>query len=332
MKLMAAKEPFFSIVIPTYNRASFVTKAIGSVMNQTFTDYEIIVVDDGSTDSTRTSLQGYAENIRYIYQNNSGVSAARNTGIKSSNGKWIAFLDSDDQWRQDYLAVQAEQIRMFPNAIAHITNGITLLPDGQRSNLFVETKLLSMFKAQQCLEFEKPLQTIIKHGAWFIQTTVLRRDILLKIGLFKTDLTLAEDLDVIGRFALEGPLTIRKEELAEVYRGTEIEHLMDQCIKRGIYRFQAFGTVYKNILDSGQLSWVEKATVARVLSSNRRALGNVLVMADRVIEGRKFYKEALFLYPSAPSLIKFMATFLSKKISRALIRNGSDILPGNDAV
>jgi glycosyltransferase involved in cell wall biosynthesis len=112
--------PRVSVIIPTFNRAQFVTEAIDSVLSQSYKDYEIIVVDDGSTDDTKGTLKRYGEKIKYIYQKNSGVSAARNTGINEAKGVWVAFLDSDDEWIKNYLSVQVEQIRNFPRAVAHI--------------------------------------------------------------------------------------------------------------------------------------------------------------------------------------------------------------------
>src|SRR4030042_6253183 len=101
-----------SVIIPTYNRADCVTKSIDSVLSQTYNDYEIIVVDDGSTDNTRQILQSYVDKclIHYIYQDNAGCAAARNSGIRAAKGQWIAFLDSDDTWLPDKLAEQMQYL------------------------------------------------------------------------------------------------------------------------------------------------------------------------------------------------------------------------------
>ena len=92
------RRPAFSIIIPTFNRATLVLGAIQSVLDQTFADFELIVVDDGSTDNTREVIESINDpRLRYIRQENKGVSAARNTGVATSNGKYITFLDSDDE-------------------------------------------------------------------------------------------------------------------------------------------------------------------------------------------------------------------------------------------
>src|SRR5271156_236898 len=87
-----------SAIIPTYNRGYVVGKAIDSILNQTYDNIEIVVVDDGSTDNTQEKLKEYGDRIRVVYQKNSGPSAARNHGVRASRGEFIACLDSDDVW------------------------------------------------------------------------------------------------------------------------------------------------------------------------------------------------------------------------------------------
>ena len=89
-----------SVIIPTYNRSHCLGDAIDSVLAQTHKNLEIIVVDDGSTDGTKDIVRSYGWPVKYIYQTNQGVSAARNRGIKEARSEWIAFLDSDDEWHQ----------------------------------------------------------------------------------------------------------------------------------------------------------------------------------------------------------------------------------------
>jgi len=103
--------PLFSIVIPVYNRAGIIARTIDSVLAQTFTDFEIIIIDDGSTDDLKKVCEEYnSSKIHYIYQNNLGSNPARNKGIKKSRGYYVSFLDSDDTWEAEYLA---EVIKKF---------------------------------------------------------------------------------------------------------------------------------------------------------------------------------------------------------------------------
>ena len=103
-----------SVIIPTYNRANLVTEAINSVLMQSCKDIEIIVIDDGSTDNTSKVLKTFGDRIRYIKQKNMGAGAARNRGLKEANGKYIAFLDSDDIWLDFKIELQVAIMEKLP--------------------------------------------------------------------------------------------------------------------------------------------------------------------------------------------------------------------------
>ncbi len=111
--------PLVSVVITTFNREQTLTRSINSVLSQTFKNFEIIVVDDGSADGTRNLLSDYIgkEQIRYFYQNNKGAGAARNLGIKKAKGKYIAFQDSDDEWLPEKLVRQVEKIEQAGSSV-----------------------------------------------------------------------------------------------------------------------------------------------------------------------------------------------------------------------
>jgi glycosyltransferase involved in cell wall biosynthesis len=126
--------PTVSIVIPTYNRAGVIGKPIQSILNQTFQDFEIIVVDDCSNDDTEQMLASYNDpRIRYIrHQTNSGAAIARNTGIDSSTGEYIAFLDSDDQWLPEKLAKQLNLFQECSSEVGFIYTGFAAVDECDR--------------------------------------------------------------------------------------------------------------------------------------------------------------------------------------------------------
>lgn len=115
----------FSVIIPLYNKAPYVTKAIGSVLAQTFTDYELIIIDDGSKDDSfdvaRKAIEGHGH-CRICKQENSGVSVARNNGVAISRGDYLCFLDADDWWEPDFLMEMSRLIEEFPDAGIYGTN------------------------------------------------------------------------------------------------------------------------------------------------------------------------------------------------------------------
>lgn len=173
-------EPLVSVIVVTYNRAHFLKDALDSIKRQTFKAYEIILVDDGSTDDTRKIAEKY-ERIRYIYQEHGGISKARNTGVKAARGKWIAFLDSDDLWKEDKLQKQTDylQSHMECRIVFTTFSNFTDIPEDK---LDVRQKEL--------------LQTVIE---WCVPTALIDRSLFDEIGLFDETMEYGEDTDWVFR-------------------------------------------------------------------------------------------------------------------------------------
>jgi len=122
---MSLAQPFFSVIIPSYNRADFLMNTIPSVLQQQMTNFELLLIDDGSTDNTKEVVGGFAMNdqrIRYIYQNNAERGAARNNGIRNASGSYLVFLDSDDEMKNNYLQVLDDGIKTHPGYDFYCTN------------------------------------------------------------------------------------------------------------------------------------------------------------------------------------------------------------------
>jgi glycosyltransferase involved in cell wall biosynthesis len=179
-------KPFFSVIIPTYNRENLLPIAIDSVLRQSFYDYELIIVDDGSTDNTKEKLANFLskEKIKYLYQPHGGVSKARNKGIKNSQGKYIAFLDSDDRFCQEKLAITHSYIQRYPDYKIFHTEEIWY----RRSEL-LEQKLYH--KKPHGQVFEKA----IKSCCISISTAVIKKDVFKEVGSFDERLLACEDYD-----------------------------------------------------------------------------------------------------------------------------------------
>jgi glycosyltransferase involved in cell wall biosynthesis len=123
--------PRVSITIPTYNCAHFIERAIRSILAQSYTDYEIVIVDDGSTDNTRVVLAPFGDRIRYIYQANGGLSAARNTALAHAGGELIAYLDADDLWYPDRLERQVAFLDANPGC-GFVHSDVTVIDEHDR--------------------------------------------------------------------------------------------------------------------------------------------------------------------------------------------------------
>src|SRR5271168_5439767 len=122
--------PQFSVIIPAFNAAATVARTIESVLAQSFMDFETIVVDDGSTDSTRDVLEPYTRKIAVVSQANRGLSAARNAGARCSRSRWLALLDADDTWTADKLEEVARALSLLPDAVMFFSDATCFDPAG----------------------------------------------------------------------------------------------------------------------------------------------------------------------------------------------------------
>ena len=198
--------PKFSVIIPTYNRGYILEKSVDSVLAQTCTDYELIVVDDGSTDHSAELMRGIletgrpsTERIRYVRQEQQGKSAALNHGVKIASGEWIAFLDSDDLWLPNKLELQLRALQQFENCDVCFT-------DAQYTNN-PQLDITAFRRAGRRHEgvlgiIPDALNFVINepHGI-HIQTVVVRATRMREVGGFDPHLRVLEDHDFVFRLA-----------------------------------------------------------------------------------------------------------------------------------
>ena len=176
--------PEVSVIIPAHNSADYIGEALESVFDQTYTDYEVIVVDDGSTDGTADVVRKFGDRVVYAYQENGGAASARNHGIELARGKFVAFLDADDVWLPDKLE---KQIRLFENN-----------PD--LGLVFTENYLFDE-QGIYCDSLDKKFrlmsgdlaQSIFMNSGVATPTVMVRREVFKKLGTFDESLTQAED-------------------------------------------------------------------------------------------------------------------------------------------
>jgi LSD1 subclass zinc finger protein len=194
--------PLVSSIIATYNRAYIVCEAIDSILNQTYRNTEIIVVDDGSTDDTQQKLQCYGDRICVVSQKNSGPAAAWNTGIKASKGEIICFLGSDDLWLPTFVERQVSVLeRGGPSVPCSICNAFTRWANGTETYSFDLACLRP--EAEEGL-WLNALDVLLTRFVMCGQMMAIRRQALERIGLFDAKLSYLEDYDIALRLSLEG--------------------------------------------------------------------------------------------------------------------------------
>ena len=204
----ATQTPLVSVIIPVYNGDRYIVQAVDSALSQTFTDLEIIVVDDGSSDRTQQVLQPYFDRIRYIYQENQGVAAARNIACQLAQGEFLAFLDADDYFLPSKLEKQLACFDADP-ALDMVQTG-WLMVDETGKDIF------EMKPWQQAPKLD--LESFIIFKCVRPSAMMLRRKWWEKLGGFNDNFPLAEDLDFALRLALKGCKAVWLEEILTCYR------------------------------------------------------------------------------------------------------------------
>jgi glycosyltransferase involved in cell wall biosynthesis len=199
--------PKVSVIIPTYNYGKFIDEALASVFNQTFQDFEIIVIDDGSTDNTRQRISTYGDRVRYFYQEQKGPAAARNLGIRESRGEYIAFLDADDLW---YPAKLEKQMALFES---NPRLGMVLSDNA----LFDDNGIYKSYVNKKRYLFSGGIITnIFLRSGVVTPTVIVRKAVFKKVGLFEESLHIAEDDNMWIRIAIEYEVGIVDESLAQI--------------------------------------------------------------------------------------------------------------------
>jgi glycosyltransferase involved in cell wall biosynthesis len=263
---------FISVVIPTYNRVSFLKDAIGSVLSQSYRDFELIVVDDGSTDETPELLLSYGKKIKVITKANKGPSAARNRGIKAAKGKWIAFLDSDDVWKPDKLEKQVQFIKDNPDIKICQTEEIWIR-NGKRVNPRKKHEMHSGWIYEQCL----PLCIVSP------SSVMIHRDVFEKVGFFDETMPACEDYDLWLRIAPYYPICLVREKLI-VKQGGHVDQQSRVVASLDRLRIKA---IVKS-LESGDLNESQYAAALLELKRKCMVYGNGCIKRGKNEEGEMY--------------------------------------------
>lgn len=228
---MTNNQMLVSAIIPVYNGEQFLAEAIQNIQHQNYHPLEIIVVDDGSTDGTAEVAASFKDSIHYVYQSNSGPSAARNRGIKIAKGDIITFLDTDDLWSDNKLAVQVSYLASHPSV--EIIQGL------------IQQMKLAQLEAKQQAIFEEyyPPYNFINLGS-----AIYRKSVFDKIGLFDETLSYGEDVDWFIRAWENGVSKVVLEQVTLFYR----KHQENMTFGKNLVEL-GFVRIFKKHLDRCRL-------------------------------------------------------------------------------
>ena len=265
---VSEETPAVSIVIPAYNAARYMRQTLDSIQAQTFTDYEVIVVNDGSSDREQleTILREHPLKIIYLSQENRGVSAARNAAIKIARGTYYAQLDADDQWKPDYLAVQLGILASDPSISLVYPNAL-IISDSSDANL-------EFMKACPS-EGEVTFESLIEQTCIVMTCVTARMEAIKNAGMFDELCRSCEDFDLWLRIAKQGRIIYHRQILA-LYRRHENSLSSDRV------------WMIRNLL-----AVFEKAKTMEMTFAERQALDKQIInsrAALRLFEGKQALK------------------------------------------
>ena len=254
-----------SVIIPTYNRAYCLSRAIDSVLAQSHPVEKICVIDDGSTDDTQQLLQSNYPQIHYIRQENKGVSAARNKGIRKIKSQWIAFLDSDDEWLPQKIEKQLFELTRQPMyKLIHCDE--VWIRNGVRVNAMNKHKKSGGDIFESCL----PLCVISPSAS------IIQRELLLEVGLFNESFPACEDYDLWLRICSSHPVLYVNEKLLRKYGGHE-DQLSRQHWGMDRFRVDALDRIIREgVLQSDQAKAAREILInkCRILINGADKRGN----------------------------------------------------------
>ena len=304
--------PLVSVIIPAFNRAHSVSASIDSVLRQSHRHLEVIVVDDGSTDKTAEVLASYGERILSIRQGNGGPSSARNTGVAHAKGEIIAFLDSDDTWKQTKLERQVRLMMDGKSRVPCCVCNASIVVNGVNVGSSFNTAGIDCDISEGY--WLNPTDLIATRFLLFNQVVAIRRDVFDKVGGFKEHLRLLEDHDLAFRLSLLGPWAFISDTLVTKY--DQDDGLGVQARRDPILHINAWMTANRNFLnepikaggdieryilrnlDEGAIE-IRATTIMNSSGSIAQAIGKMIVFGLRI---RRAIRRRLPSWPRASAI------------------------------
>ena len=251
--------PFFTVVIPLYNKENYISNTLESVLAQNFKNFEVIVVDDGSTDNSFKKIQNFLklEKVTIIQKENGGVSSARNLGIEKANGKYIALIDADDYWYPDHLEELNRVIKKYPNSGIYGTRYEIVL-----NNSTVRKATFRNFAPSEIQLVPDYFEASTINAVIWTSASAFSKENFYKIGKFDLKLRTAQDLDFFVRAALNFEIAVSPKVTMRYYQNSEnnlAQSLYNEDREYFIQKFEQQekeNTSLKNYLDTNRYALV----------------------------------------------------------------------------
>lgn len=313
----------FSIIIPAYNAEKCIERSIRSILRQSYKDFEIIVVDDGSTDDTYSIASGIDDpRIRVITQQNQGVSAARNTGIGNSEGKFICFLDADDAWLENHLETFKTLQNKYKSASFFVTGYRMIYLDGRKKDIhahiaesdYLETNLFEAYR---------------KFGYFFNTNCVcVKRNVFEEVGGFAVGVKNEEDFDMWCRLGLRNNIVISREITSLRFRDYSIATKEPLLLNEWIFESRIDNIFSDNTIPKSRIEGVKKLLAERKITKVRQYLltGNkqLAIHTFRTIHPKSVRKRRWLETLACIPIPSFILQRIARKQGRGLYKAPGD--------
>ena len=326
--------PAVSVIIPTYNRAAKAQKAIESVLAQTLSDLEVIVVDDGSADDTGNIIaRTFGDRVRYYYQGNQGASAARNKGITEARGEWIAFLDSDDEWERDKLEWQLKTIEQFAAQCDGCYTDVRLVNHPETRTFFQLAEENYPHRGEMGVSKDALKLLVRPGGAGMViclSSFMGRADLIRKAGGFDLKLPYSQDSEFLFRLAMltrfcyvnrplvrfdRSPVEQRHVGVSSQWTKPDFWLADSQARLEGLLRFRE--TLPKEVAD----------LIQKQLGSIHSGWANWYLAKGQYGKAREAISRAMRLDPTIKIAVKWLLTWTSPRLACRAVRYRQDKSP-----
>jgi len=290
-----------SVIIPTYNRASLIGRAIKSVLNQTYQKFEIIIVDDGSTDKTEEIIKSFKdERVRYIRnEKNKGASAARNIGIRFARGGYIAFQDSDDEWLPEKLEKQMKVFEITAEKVGVVYSGFWRIKNNKK--IYIPSNKIT--KKEGYIHKE-----ILRENFVTTQVVIIKKKCFKKAGMFDERLPRLQDWELWIRISKFYEFKYIDEPLVISY------HTPDCISENKNALIKAFELILKK-------HFLEIRRNRKLLAYHQYVIGNLLCRIGKMAQGRRYLLGALKSYPlKIKCLIVAFASLFGESVYVNIVR------------
>lgn len=302
-----------SVIIPLYNKGKQIAHTLRSVLNQTFQDFEVVIVDDGSTDGSVAEVEKFCDSrIRLIHQKNAGVAAARNRGIEEAKGDLIAFLDADDEWKPEYLATQHHLSQKYPDCSVFVCNYEFRNMEGKVTPTIIrklpftgeEGILSNYFEVASC-----------SHPPLWTSAVMVKKQAIQAIGGFPVGIKSGEDLLTWARLAVNGQIAYSKkvEAIYELGEGYVLTNLPPRRQDKG----DPVGKELVRLLSV----YPGKMALKRYISHWHKMRASVAIRYGEKLETMMEVLISLYYYPfNTKVLLFFILALMPKNIRIGIIK------------